>query len=132
MANSRGIFFSIADIPGLIKDSHLGKGLGDRFLRHIERTKVLVHLIDMAGVDGRNPWDDYQEKKEELKFYSQDVFLKQKIVAANKMDLPQADENLANFKKKVKAKIIPISALKAKGLEELLNAIQKKLFAYSG
>lgn len=132
MVNLGEIFFSIADIPGLIKDSHLGKGLGDRFLRHIERTKVLVHLIDMAGVDGRNPLDDYYAINEELKFYSQDVFLKQKIVVANKMDLAQADENLANFKKKVKAKIIPISALQAQGLEELLNAIQKKLFAYSG
>ena len=122
------VFFSIADIPGLIRDSHLGKGLGDRFLRHIERTKVIVHMIDMAGVDGRSPLDDYFVINDELKFYSHEVFKKPRILVANKMDLPQAKNNLADFKKKVRKKIIPISALESQGLKVLLNAIQKELF----
>lgn len=121
-------FFSVADIPGLIKDSHLGKGLGDRFLRHIERTKVIVHMIDMAGTDGRSPLDDYTVINDELKFYSHEVFKKPRVLVANKMDVPQAKKNLADFKKKVRKKIIPISALESQGLKVLLNAIQKELF----
>lgn len=131
MAGGEGAAFSIADIPGLIKDSHLGKGLGDRFLRQIERTKVLVHLMDMAGVDGRIPFEDYHLIKEELRAYSQEVFKKPVILVANKMDLPQAKENLAAFKQKVKKRVIPISALESQGLDKLLNAIQKKLLAHS-
>ena len=73
-------YFSIADIPGLIKGSHLGKGLGDRFLRHIERTKIIIHMIDMAGVDGRSPLDDYSVINDELKFYSHEVFKKPRIL----------------------------------------------------
>lgn len=119
--------FCIADIPGLIKDSHIGKGLGDRFLRHIERTKVLVQLIDMAALDGRNPIDDYYTIDNEIKFYSLEVFKKPRILVANKMDLPQAKENIENFKKVVKKKIIPISALESEGLKELLHAIKKKV-----
>lgn len=123
--------FSVADIPGLIKDSHKGKGLGDRFLRHIERTKVLLQLIDMAGVDGRSPLEDYTVIDEELRAYSSSVYKKPRILAANKMDLPQAQVNLAHFKKAVKKKIMPISALSAEGLKELINAFKKELFAYS-
>src|SRR3989339_1661801 len=124
------VFFSIADIPGLIKDSHLGRGLGDRFLRHVERTKVLVHLIDMAGLDARDPIDDYRTINDELKFYSGEVFKKPRILVANKMDLPQAKENLENFQKTVKKKIIPISAKESQGLKELLHAIKKKLYTH--
>lgn len=131
IVSSEGASFSVADIPGLIKDSHLGKGLGDRFLRHIERTKVLVHLIDIAGADGRIPFEDYRVIKEELKSYSQEVFKKPVVLVANKMDLPQAKENLAAFKQKVKEMVIPISALESQGLGRLLNAIQKKLLAHS-
>ena len=127
MVNSEDLSFSIADIPGLIKDSHLGKGLGDRFLRHIERTKVLVLLMDIAGVDGRNPIDDYRTINEELRLYGREVFKKPKILAANKMDLLPAKKNLVNFKKEIKEKVIPISALEASGLQELLNAIKEKL-----
>ena len=123
--------FCIADIPGLIKDSHIGKGLGDRFLRHIERTKVLVQLIDMAAIDGRNPIDDYYTIDNEIKFYSLEVFKKPRILVANKMDLPQAKENIENFKKVVKKKIIPISALESEGLKELLHAIKKKVLTRS-
>lgn len=123
--------FSVADIPGLIKDSHKGKGLGDRFLRHIERTKVIVHLIDMAGIEGRNPLEDYAIINDELKFYSPEVYRKPRVLVANKMDLKEAKENLARFKKEVKKKIIPVSALESKGLKELLNAIKERLFPHS-
>lgn len=119
--------FVIADIPGLIEGSSHGKGLGDRFLKHIERTKVLVHLIDMAASDGRNPVDDYRVLNEELKNYSKSVYKKPQILAANKMDLEGAAENLKVFKEKVRRKIYPISALKNTGTEELIEAIRKKL-----
>jgi GTP-binding protein len=128
MVKAQDIHFSVADIPGLIKDSHMGRGLGDKFLRHIERTKVLVHLIDMAASEGRNPVEDYRIIDEELKFYSPQVHKKPRIIAANKMDLPSAKENLANFKKALNKKVVPISALEAAGLKELLDAIQKRLF----
>lgn len=131
IVNAGEKFFSVADIPGLIKDSHKGRGLGDRFLRHIERTKVLLHLIDMAGVDGRSPLEDYTVIDDELKAYSSSVYNKPRILAANKMDLPQAQANLLQFKKAVRKKIFPISALDSSGLNELLNAIKKELFAHS-
>lgn len=121
------ITFTLADIPGLIEDSHKGKGLGDKFLRHIERTKILVHLIDMAGVDGRNPIDDFRAINKELKLYSKEVAAKGQILVANKMDLEPALENLKAFKKQIKGKVHPISALEKKGLEALIEAIGKKL-----
>lgn len=123
--------FSIADIPGLIKDSHMGRGLGDKFLRHIERTKVIVQMVDMAGIDGRDPLEDYRVINDELKFYSREVFNKPRVLVANKMDLPAAKDNLLRFKKEIKKKIIPISAQESEGLEELLDAIKKKLFPHS-
>lgn len=123
--------YSVADIPGLIKDSHVGKGLGDRFLRHVEHTKILLHMIDIAGSDGRDPIEDYRVISDELKFYSREVFKKQKILVANKIDLPSAKQNLVRFKKSVKERIIPISALENEGIGVLLNAIEKKLFARS-
>lgn len=125
------LFFSIADIPGLIKDSHLGKGLGDRFLRHVERTKILVQLIDMAGVDGRDPLEDYYTINDELKFYGREIGKKPRILVANKMDLSPAQENLERFKREVGKKITPISAQEAQGLKGLLDAIKKKLFTHS-
>lgn len=119
--------FIIADIPGLIEGSSCGRGLGDKFLRHIERTKILVHLIDMSGSQGRNPLDDYRMINQELKNYSKAVYDKPQILAANKMDLEGADNNLERFKKIIKKKIYPLSALKKQGLEELIGAISKRL-----
>jgi GTPase len=119
--------FVIADIPGLIEGSAKGKGLGDRFLRHVERTKILVHLVDMAGFEGRDPLEDYRIINQELKEYSPEVFKKTQIIVANKMDLETAAANLARFKKKIKKKIYPISALEKQGLEELIEAIREKL-----
>ncbi|MFH0855062.1 MAG: Obg family GTPase CgtA [Candidatus Omnitrophota bacterium] len=119
--------FVVADIPGLIKGSSGGKGLGDRFLRHVERTKILIHLVDMAGFEGREPLEDYKTINRELKSFNPLVGKKIQIIAANKMDLDGAKENLERFKKAVKKKIYPISALHKKGLEELIDAVAKKI-----
>ncbi|MDD2752667.1 MAG: GTPase ObgE [Candidatus Omnitrophica bacterium] len=119
--------FTIADIPGLIEGSSQGKGLGDKFLRHVQRTKLLVHLIDVSGLEGRDPVEDYKKINLELKNYSKDVQEKQQIIAANKIDLEGAKENLTRLRKAIKKKIYPISALKKEGLEELIEAIRKKL-----
>lgn len=119
--------FIMADIPGLIEGSSCGKGLGDKFLRHIERTKVLVHLVDMSGAEGRMPWEDYKTINKELKNYNREVYNKPQIIAANKMDLEKAKVNLREFKRIVKRKVYPISGLKKEGLEELIEAISRKL-----
>jgi len=120
--------FVIADIPGLIRGSSEGRGLGDKFLRHVERTKILLHLIDMAGVDARDPIDDYRVINQELKNYSLEVYKKPKIMVANKMDLESAQDNLTRFKQEIKRKkVYSISALERQGLEELIEAIGKKL-----
>jgi len=119
--------FVIADIPGLIEGSSEGRGLGDKFLRHIERTKILIHLVDMSGFEGRDPLEDYKIINKELKSYSLAVYKKPRIIAANKMDLESAGANLVRFKKAIKKKIYPISALKKEGLEELIDAARKRL-----
>jgi len=119
--------FKIADIPGLIEGAHQGKGLGHRFLRHIERTKILIHIIDMAGVDGRDPLEDYKVLNDELKQYGATAEKKPQILVANKMDLPEAEANLKRFTGKMKKDIFPISAKTGEGTKELLDAIAKKL-----
>ncbi len=119
--------FVIADIPGLIEGSAVGRGLGDKFLRHIERTKILLHMIDMGAFEGRDPLEDYRVISNELKKYSSEVVKKPQILVANKMDLDGAKDNLKKFKSVVKNKIYPISALNKEGLEELIEGIAKKL-----
>ncbi len=127
VVKSRERNFVIADIPGLISGSSRGRGLGDRFLRHIERTKILLHLVDMSGFEGRDPIEDYKTINEELKNYSKEVYKKTQLIAANKMDLEGASNNLGRFKKAVKKKVYPISALKKEGLEELIEAVGEEL-----
>lgn len=119
--------FTVVDIPGLIEGAHEGKGLGDKFLRHVERTKILVHLIDMAGVDARDPLDDFEVLNKELQFYSQEVAKKTQILVANKTDLEPAKENLKRFKKKFRKKIISISAKEKINLDELIDEIYESL-----
>ncbi len=119
--------FVVADIPGLIEGSSEGRGLGDKFLRHVERTTVLLHLIDMSGLEGRDPVKDYRAINKELSAYSKELAKKPQVIAANKMDLESSKLNLARFKKAIKKKVYPISALHAQGLEELIAAIRKKL-----
>jgi GTP-binding protein len=111
------------DVPGLIEGAHRGRGLGLAFLRHIERTRVLVHLIDMAAVDGRDPAADYRTLLSELSAYDPQVAAKPQILAANKMDLPQAQENLKRFRRKVKGRVLPLSAQTGEGLKELVSAL---------
>jgi len=117
----------IADIPGLIQGAHKGKGLGDRFLRHVERTKILLHLIDAAAIDGRSPVSDYHSLNKELALYSKSLMKKPQIVVANKMDMPQAKQNLKELQDAVENKVYAISALTGEGLKELLTAIGKIL-----
>ncbi len=115
------------DVPGLIEGAHLGKGLGLDFLRHIERTRLLVHLVDMAGVDGRDPVQDYRDLNKELESYRVDVVRKPTIVVANKMDRPESKENLARFRKVLKLQPVPISAQTGDGVPKLLEKVAKKL-----
>lgn len=119
--------FIIADIPGLIKGASAGRGLGHQFLRHIERTRILLHLVDMGGVDGRDPVKDYESINEELGLYNKRLLKKPQIIACNKMDLPKSADNLKKFKEKIRKPVYPISALHKEGLEELLNALEGAL-----
>lgn len=93
-----GRSFTIADLPGLIEGASLGKGLGHQFLRHIERTRVIIHMVDMGDESGRDPVEDYEVINNELNSYQYDLMLRPQVVVANKMDLPNAKENLARFK----------------------------------
>ena len=119
--------FVIADIPGIIEGASDGRGLGDKFLRHIERTKVLIHILDISGSQGRDPLDDYRKINSELKNYGGGVHKKPQVIVANKMDLEGAEENLLRLKQVINKKIYPISALKSEGLEELIEAVRKKI-----
>ena len=119
--------FVICDIPGLIEGAHSGRGLGDDFLRHVERTRVLIHMIDMAGTDGRNPAEDFKSINNELKLYNPELVKRPQVIAGNKMDMPDAKEGLKEFKKKVKKTIYPISCVTGEGIKELLEAVYKKL-----
>ena len=118
-----GRSFVMADLPGLIEGASHGEGLGDRFLRHIERTKVIAHVIDMSGSEGRDPYDDYVVINKELESFSEKLLTKPQIIIANKMDMEEAKENLKNFKKKVKAPIYEISAIFSEGLDDVLVAL---------
>ncbi len=115
--------FCIADVPGLIENAHSGVGLGHHFLRHLERTKVLIHLIDMSGQEGRDPLEDFGIISEELRKYKEELWRKPRIIAANKMDLPESEENLARLKEKFgeEFEIFPIAAAAGGDLSPLLN-----------
>ncbi len=115
--------FIVADLPGLIEGAHEGKGLGDRFLKHAERTKILIQLIDMAGTEGRDPLDDYEKIKNELFQYNDEFFFKHRILVANKMDLPESKKHLKRFKKKYTEEILAISAMENKGLNLLVDRL---------
>ena len=115
--------FVLADIPGLIEGAHEGVGLGHDFLRHVERTKVLLHIVDVAGVDGRDPIEDFEKINAELALYSERLARRKQLVVANKMDLPEAEENFARLKAHVEAKgleIVKASAATGDGLRELM------------
>lgn len=117
--------FVLADLPGLIEGAHAGVGLGHQFLRHVERTRVIIHVIDMAGTEGRDPFDDYQKINKELSEYDEKLITRPQIIAANKMDMPDAEENLNQFKEQIgdDIPVYPISALTKEGLRDILFAV---------
>ncbi|MCM3215222.1 GTPase ObgE [Niallia taxi] len=121
--------FVMADLPGLIEGAHSGVGLGHQFLRHIERTRVIVHVIDMAAIEGRDPFEDYITINKELQEYNMRLLERPQIIVANKMDMPDAEENLKVFKEKLEEDypIFPVSAITRTGLRDLLFAIADKL-----
>lgn len=121
--------FVMADLPGLIEGAHEGIGLGHQFLRHVERTRVILHVIDMAGIEGRDPYDDYEKINKELEAYDPRLMDRPQIIVANKMDMPEAAENLRDFKQKInkEIQIHAISAFTREGLKDLLYAIADTL-----
>ena len=120
----------MADIPGLIEGASNGSGLGDQFLKHIERTKLLIHVLDAAGSEGRDPFDDFHIINKELAMYSSVLTKKKQIVAANKTDLIQDNKKLDYLCSKIKAEgydIFPICTLTGEGISELMEAVWKML-----
>jgi GTP-binding protein len=121
---------TVCDVPGLIEGAHKNVGLGHEFLRHLERCKVLVLLIDMAGVDGRVPSDDYQQLLNELGLYDPALLDKPRLVAANKMDEPSAGENLKKFKRKVrKTTVLSMAAAFDEGIDSFKKTIRQAVEA---
>ena len=117
-----------ADIPGLIEGAHDGVGLGHQFLRHIERSRFIIFVLDMAGTDDRNPTDDFMHLKEELRLHLDDLQYTPYLVVANKMDSPGADEKLAEFKTRTDESILEISAELGEGLEPVKDYLFKHFF----
>lgn len=115
----------IADIPGLIDGAHKGIGLGYDFLRHVERSSFLIFVIDMAGSEGRDPVTDFKNLRKELKLYREELMHRPFVVVANKMDLPEAAENLPRFKKETKTTPFLIAAATGQGIPELRTAIHE-------
>lgn len=116
---------SVADIPGLIEGASEGRGLGHEFLRHVERCAVLLFVIDMSGLEGRDPYDDYALLRKELKLYRAELATRPSLILANKMDLPGSEENLAAFKKRSRRKVIPAAGGSGEGIEELKKLLRK-------
>lgn len=118
--------FVVADLPGLIEGASDGVGLGHKFLKHIERTKIIAHVIDMAGEEGRNPYEDYITIRKELENFSPKLLTKEEIIIANKMDGVNSKNNLEEFKKKINNKeIYEVTALINEGLEEVINKLSE-------
>jgi len=123
---------TVCDVPGLIEGAHHNAGLGHAFLRHIQRCKVLAFVIDMAGTDGRAPWDDYKQLLVELELFDPALVAKPRLIIANKMDETAAVENLPKFKRRIKkVTVIPISAAFDDGIDKFKSAIRKAVSAAS-
>ncbi|BAE84952.1 GTPase ObgE [Desulfitobacterium hafniense] len=124
-----GESFVVADIPGLIEGAHTGAGLGHEFLRHTERTRLIFHVLDIAGSEERDPLEDFQIIAEELRQYSQELANRPILIVANKMDIPGAEENLQRLTEKLGEdyRIFPVSAATGEGLKELVYAAAKAL-----
>jgi GTP-binding protein len=117
----------VADIPGLIAGAHEGVGLGHEFLRHLERSRLLVYVIDMAGTEGRLPWEDYRALRRELTLHSKELARRPSLVVANKMDLPEAAGCLREFRRKVRMPVIRFSAVEGDGVEALKMRLWEEL-----
>jgi GTP-binding protein len=120
---------TVADIPGLIEGAHEGIGLGHEFLRHIERCRILLFVIDMAGSEGRDPRDDFAQLRKEVSLYQKELGERPYHIIANKMDLPEAAGNLKAFEKRVKRRAIPIAGDDEEGIEKLKALLKKELGA---
>ena len=121
---------TVADIPGLIDGASENVGLGHEFLRHIERTVVLVYVLDMSGIDGRNPWDDFTSLKHELNMYQKNLSRRGAIVVANKMDVPGSRENLIRFKEEfpsLRLPVVEMSAALGEHVDEFLVLLKRKV-----
>lgn len=116
-----GRSFTVADLPGLIEGASLGEGLGDKFLKHIERTRIICHVIDMSGSEARDPYDDYIKIRKELGDFDKKLLLKKQLIIANKMDIEGSVSNLKSFKEKVSdIEIFEVSAINDEGLDKVL------------
>jgi len=128
-----GHSFVIADIPGLIEGAHEGVGLGHDFLRHIERTKIIIHVLDVSGLEGRDPIDDYNKINKELRLYNERLATRPQIIVANKMDLVESQENLprvTEYMEKLGLKVYPVSAATGEGLPQLMKVASEMLKEY--
>ncbi len=124
---------TVCDVPGLIEGAHLNVGLGHEFLRHIERCKILVLLLDMAGTDGRMPWDDYKHLLGELELYDPSLLEKPRFIVGNKMDEPVAEANLKKFKTRIrKTPVLPIAAAFDEGIEKFKDMIREEVEETAG
>jgi len=124
-----GESFVVADIPGLIEGAHAGAGLGHEFLRHTERTRLILHVLDIAGSEGRDPLEDFQIITEELRKYSEELAKRPMLIVANKMDIPGAEEKLRRLREELgdKYEIYPVSAATGEGLKDLVYAVARLL-----
>lgn len=120
-----GRSFVLADLPGLIEGAHSGVGLGHEFLRHVERTRLILHVVDMSASEGRAPYDDWKQINEELRLYNPKLLDRPQLIVANKMDVPESEEHLAEFRQQleadgVEAEIFPISAVSKQGVQAVM------------
>jgi len=119
--------FVMADIPGLIEGSHKGSGLGIEFLKHIERTRIIVHILDIMPTDGSAPAENYKAIRKELKLYSKALAEKQEVIVANKIDLDPDGKIVKELKKKLRKKVYPVSAVTGAGVKELTEILWQKV-----
>lgn len=125
-----GKSFVLADIPGIIEGAHEGTGLGHKFLKHVERTRMLIHVVDISGSEGREPLEDFEIINNELKQYNPRLFERHQVIAANKMDVTGADENLKIFTNEMEARgyqVFLVSAATGGGLKDLIYFVSQKL-----
>lgn len=126
----KGKSFVLTDIPGLIEGASEGIGLGHDFLRHVDRTKLLIHVVDVSGIEGRDPVEDFDKINKELKLYSEKLAQRVQVVAANKLDLLYDDSKYVEFEKEMKSRgyeVFPISAISGEGLDKLMNRVTNLL-----